>query len=96
MASRKLPDVFENFDIPDNLDGNFKAKCKYCQREISGLIATTNFIKNMKRNHPIKYEKFKSFKEPKGDNQLKLNLLSTSITKYPLMIHINMKLLMNL
>ena len=37
----------------------------------------------MKRNHPIKYEEFKSFKEPNGDNQLKLNLLPTSIKKYP-------------
>ena len=86
MASRKLPDVFKHFDVPaaDTLDGNFKAKCKYCLKEISGCLKeTTNFIKHMKRNHLMKYEELKSFKEPKDDDQLKLSLLRSSSKEYP-------------
>ena len=84
MASRKLPDFLKHFDILDNLDGNFKATCKYCLKEISGCLkATSKFIKHMKRNHLIKYEELNSFKEPTDDKQLKLNILTTSNKKYP-------------
>ena len=37
----------------------------------------------MKRNHLLKYEELKSFKEPKDDDKLKLTLLPSSSKKYP-------------
>ena len=84
MANRKLPKILEHFNIPDSLDDNFKAKCKYCHKEISGSLGTTtNFIKHIKRCHSMKYEEFISQKEPKSDAQQKLNLLPKFCKKYP-------------
>ena len=29
-ASKSVPVVFRHFEVPENVDGNFKAKCKHC------------------------------------------------------------------
>ena len=50
MASRKsISVVFWHFDVPDNAEGNFKAKCKHCSTTISGSTkSTSNFDKEVK------------------------------------------------
>ena len=57
MASRDIPHILKNFDLPDNLSGNFKAKCRYCHKDTSGCMrSTSNFIKHIKRNHLLKHQ----------------------------------------
>ena len=52
MASRNIPYILKNFDLPDDLGGNFKVKCRYCHKDISGCMgSTSNFIIHIKRNH---------------------------------------------
>ena len=83
MASRDIPHILKNFDFPDDLSGNFKAKCRYCHKDISGCMrSTSNFIKHIKRNHLLKYQEFKDHKEPESETQQKLNIFSTSSNKY--------------
>ena len=50
MASRKsIPVVFGHFDVPDNAEGNFKAKCKHCSTTIYGSTkSTSNFLLHLK------------------------------------------------
>ena len=84
MASRSTPHILENFELPDDLVGNFRAKCRYCNKEISGCMrSTSNFIKHIKRNHFLKYQEFKDHKVPVSETQQKLNILSASSKKYP-------------
>ena len=35
-SSKAVPVVFGHFDVPENVDGNFKAKCKHYSTSISG------------------------------------------------------------
>ena len=53
---KKAPPVFQHFIIPDNygeIDGNFKAKCKYCSAEISASSKATSNL-GLKINVGIK------------------------------------------
>ena len=56
MASgydKKLPMILNQYDLPEDIDGVFKANCKHCGIAISGCIAvTTNFIRHVRRKHP--------------------------------------------
>ena len=38
----KSPKVFKKIDIPQGVDGNFKAKCKHCTAIISALTKTSS------------------------------------------------------
>ena len=38
MSSR----VLDEFEVPENVSGNFKAKCKHCESYISGSTKATN------------------------------------------------------
>ena len=41
--------VFKHYEIPDNANGTFKAKCKHCTTTISGSTkATSNFVLHIK------------------------------------------------
>ena len=60
MASRSIPRILEYFELPDDLADNFRARCRYCRKEISVCMrSTSNFIKHIKRNHLLKYQEFK-------------------------------------
>ena len=53
MSSKKskksTPIVFRHYNIPDNPEGSFKAKCKHCGTTISGSTkATSNFLLHIK------------------------------------------------
>ena len=51
MAAKKkpIPVVFRHYDILENVEGSFKAKCKHCTTTISGSTkATLNFLLNIK------------------------------------------------
>ena len=38
-----------HFEVPENVEGNFKAMCKHCQTLISGSTkATSNFLYHLK------------------------------------------------
>ena len=51
-ASKSVPVIFRHFEVPENVDGNFKAKCKHCQVPISGSTkATSNFLLHLKVTH---------------------------------------------
>ena len=57
MSSKKskksTPIVFRHYNIPDNPEGSFKAKCKHCGTTISGSTkATSNFLLHIKVNVP--------------------------------------------
>ena len=50
MAEKQKPvsAVFKHFDLPPSTDGHFKAKCKYCTKELSGTTKfTTNWWKHL-------------------------------------------------
>ena len=49
---KKPPAVLNHFEVPEVLpDGDFKAKCKYCDKEITGSTkTTTNWWKHLVRN----------------------------------------------
>ena len=41
-TKKKVPAVFKCYEVPKVLPAeNFKAKCKYCTKEITGSIRTT-------------------------------------------------------
>ena len=50
-AKKKVPAVLKHYEVPQTLPAkNFKAKCKYCAKEITGSVrATTNWWKHMVR-----------------------------------------------
>ncbi|XP_065905197.1 zinc finger BED domain-containing protein 4-like isoform X2 [Dysidea avara] len=50
---QKSPSVLKHYEVPEILpDGNFKAKCNYCQKDITGSTkATTNWWKHLRRVH---------------------------------------------
>jgi hypothetical protein len=37
--------VLDEFEVPENVSGNFKAKCKHCE---SSTKATSNFVTHLK------------------------------------------------
>ena len=50
MAEREksVPAVFKHYDLPPSTDGHFKAKCRYCKKELSGTTkSTTNWWKHL-------------------------------------------------
>ena len=50
-SSNSIPVVFQQFDIPENVQGTFKAKCRHCASMISGSTkATSNFLLHLKVN----------------------------------------------
>jgi hypothetical protein len=39
----KVSGVLQHYDVPTSIpDGDFKVKCKYCVKEISGSLKSTN------------------------------------------------------
>ena len=50
---KKSPAVLKHYEVPETLpDGDFKAKCKYCDKEITGSTkTTTNWWKHLVRNN---------------------------------------------
>ena len=45
MAAKARPMVFKFFEVPENVDGNFKTKCKHCPAVISASTkATSNLL----------------------------------------------------
>ena len=47
--SKAVPVVFEHYDVPDGVEGPFKATCKHCRTPISGSTkATSNFLLHLK------------------------------------------------
>ena len=48
-SSSKFPRVFKYYDVPTEVpQGDFKAKCRYCPKEITGSCkATTNWWKHL-------------------------------------------------
>ena len=49
IMSEKLPFVYSFFEIPDNVSGKFKAKCKECHQEMSGdRKATSSLLTHLK------------------------------------------------
>ena len=41
-AKKKVPAVLNHYEVPETLPAeNFKAKCKYCAKEITGSVRTT-------------------------------------------------------
>ena len=53
VTKKKKPPVLKDYEIPETLpDGDFRAKCKYCNKEITGSTkTTTNWWKRLVRNH---------------------------------------------
>ena len=46
---KSTPVVFEQFEVPNNVEGTFKAKCKHCSASISGSTkASSNFLLHLK------------------------------------------------
>ena len=49
MAGKSQPMIFKFFEVPENVDGNFKAKCKHCLAQISASTkATSNLLLHVK------------------------------------------------
>ena len=41
-AKKKVPAVLNHYEVPETLPAeNFKAKCEYCAKEITGSVRTT-------------------------------------------------------
>ena len=58
-ASESVPMVFDYFDVPEGVEGTFRAKYKHCQTLISGSTKTTSiFLLHLK--HLIMYLKYMS------------------------------------
>ena len=62
-AKKKVPAVLKHYEVPKVLPAeNFKAKCKYCTKEITGPVrTTTNCWKHMVRMLFIVLAHFKIF-----------------------------------
>ena len=87
MSSKKskksTPIVFRHYNIPDNPEGSFKAKCKHCGTTISGSTkATSNFLLHIKVNIP-KISSFNKFSEIFFEFQRKHELVYKEIQETP-------------
>ena len=54
MGSRSIPIVFEHYEVPEGVEGTFRAKWKHCKNPevtISGSTkSTSNFLLHLKVN----------------------------------------------
>ena len=49
LVTKSIPVVFEHYEVPEGVEGTFRAICKHCQAKISGSTkATSNFILHLK------------------------------------------------
>ena len=47
--NKPMPIVFSHFDVPENVEGTFKARCKHCNTVISGSTkAISSFLVHIK------------------------------------------------
>lgn len=76
--------VLDEFHVPTNVSGNFKAKCEHCESYISGSTkATSNLPTHVKRKHRDAYlHVIKIKKEDQG--QSNISTFANGTTKYSL------------
>ena len=60
MSTKKsAAPVLKHFEVPEDTKGNFKAKCKHCEDEMSVCSkATKNLHKHLKRNAILEIDFF--------------------------------------
>ncbi|XP_062579450.1 zinc finger BED domain-containing protein 4-like [Saccostrea cucullata] len=74
--------VLDEFNVPDNVSGNFKAKCKHCESYISGSTkATSNFLTHVKRKHRDAYLRVIEVKK-EDQGQSKIITFTRGTSKY--------------
>ncbi|XP_065907752.1 zinc finger BED domain-containing protein 4-like [Dysidea avara] len=83
-AKKKVPAVLKHYEVPKVLPAeNFKAKCKYCTKEITGSVrTTTNWWKHMRRVHATLLKEQQDEDESQSNSQQTLTHLLQPQRKY--------------